>query len=136
MILNEEDAIERLESPLNLLNRLRSISEAKPRHPALPLAPPSISELIQDVDDKIITSKISASATDVLSDSLSMLKERLPEIQKAKDLAVVAFNMNKILIGISDAQRVKEETKPSVNFIFYKPRLRAEDDYEIINVSE
>jgi hypothetical protein len=51
MIITEEEVKERLDSPANLLNRLRSETNSRKKvtHPSIP---PSSSEIIEDLEEK------------------------------------------------------------------------------------
>lgn len=133
MILPESEAIERLESPSNLLNRLRaSINPHKSRKTQIPsIPPPTASEIIPDLDDKISYSSTKHKAMAIMNSAMDELKTRLPEVQRPEKLAAIAAEMGKIVIaqnnqGITD-NRIGQ-------IIVYSPRIVSEEQFEFVDV--
>lgn len=136
MILNESEVIERLESPLNLMNRLRDLSSdknSKSSRVSIPSLPPKSSEVIDNLDEKLAYGSIKSKAAGIMVSALDELKARLPEVTKAKELSSVAEQMNKIIT-------VQNEKGSDGNFkigqvIIYAPQVISEDNYDVIDIS-
>ena len=52
---------------------------------------------------------------------------------KARDLAGIAKDMSAVIKNIEPS---RDNDGPNVNFVFYSPKLRREDDFSIISVNE
>ena len=129
MILDTNDVNERLQSPRNLINQL---AVRQPQSRGLDLfTGPRSDELIPDVVDRIKESAVKTAALDVLHDSLINLKMRVSEIDRAKDLSVVALNMKRILTDDDS----KSKSGPQ-QIIVYKPIMNEITHYETITVSD
>lgn len=127
MILNDQEVQERLESPLNLLNRLRNLpGSRKTESPCLP----SSSDLIRDVDDKIKQGTIKSKAAGILADALDEIKLNIPNMRPEK-LTTVAREMNQILVSRGDQDRDK-----STQIIVYAPQVVNENIFETVHVKE
>src|SRR5215510_1459400 len=114
MILKDSDITARLESPLNLINRLNRVGI---KDNAMDIFVPSQvstdeSQVVDDPVNEIIDEKkirlglIKNSAMDVLQDSLRNLKTRLPEVTKVRDLSSIARDMKIILTEDEDLKKV------------------------------
>ena len=132
MLYTDEDVQERVSSPLNLLNRLRTAVNKKPSTPCLPA--PSISDLIPDINEKVEENltDVRKQASKILTATLKELEARIPDIQKPEKLAQIAVEMNKVLVTRDD--RDKEDKTPRV--IVYAPQVINENVFETIHVSE
>lgn len=130
MILSNEEVQERIESPLNLLNRLRSRSQSSGDSPCLP---PKSQDIIPDIDEKLNSSveSVRKKAAAILSSTLDELKQRIPDVQKPEKLAQIAAEMNKVLVSRDE----KSENKTS-QIIVYAPQIREENNFETIVVNE
>ncbi len=132
MILPDEEVIERMESPLNLLNRLKSItnphSNKTPTHPALP---PKSSDIIPDIDEKIGFGSVKSKAMGIMSEAMNELKTRLPEVQKPESLARIASEMGKVVSGM---QEKADSDRRVGQIIIYAPRILTEREFEAIDV--
>lgn len=128
MILTDEQIQERVESPLNLLNRLRTAT--KTTLPSLPA--PAANDLIDNLEDKIKVGKIKGEAAVIMADALRELKHRLPDCNKPEQLARVAETMNKIVEARQDRER--EDKAPQV--IVYAPQVIQESYFETVHVRE
>jgi hypothetical protein len=132
MILNDEEVKERMESPINLMNRLKNVSKAR-QIPSMPeYKPPSSKDLIPDLDDKLADGTLRSKAAGIASAALSELSLRIPEIQKPEKLAQIAAEMNKILMTRQD--RDDDDKRPQV--IVYAPQVTHESHYESVVVNE
>lgn len=136
MILTDEDIQERIESPLNLLNRLKSsLTKATTPHPSsgIPSLPPKASDIVDDLEDKIKNSSARTKAMSIMVAAMDELKLKLPEVQKPEKLAQIASEMNKIISahdnkqggGISNSQ-----------IIVYAPQVQRLSNFDIIDVAE
>jgi len=132
MILTEEQIQVRIESPMNLLNRLNSLGSAKKN--IIPCMPPKITDVMKDVDEKLASQSNSAKhkALDIMNAAMDELKIRIPEI-KAEKLAAVAGEMNKIVNAENNKNR-DGVNMPQI--IVYSPTFNQETNYETIHVSE
>lgn len=131
MILSEIEVRERLESPMNLLNRLKSISSQRTTIPSLP---PSSSEIINNLQEKIAFGSIKSKAAGIMSSAMDELKARLPEVQKPERLAQIAAEMSKVING-SQVKNEDNSTKIG-QVIIYAPQILPEEAFEIIRVNE
>ena len=128
MILTDDEIRERVESPLNLLNRLRSTTRSV-THPSLPA--PRSGDVIDNLDDKIKIGGVRNKAAVIMAGALAELELRLPDIQKPERLAQIAVEMNKVL-----QTRQDEQKNPTAQIIVYAPQVREESYYETIEVKE
>lgn len=132
MLLEESELQERLNSPLNLLNRLRKATN--PHKPTqLPALPPSSDEIIEDLESKISSGSIKNKALGLMTAAMDELKQRMPEVQKAEKLASIAAEMSKIVNNVE--QKNKDGDKPAAQIIIYAPRIMSEEDFDIIDIS-
>lgn len=127
MVLTDEEVKERIESPLNLLNRLKAASASPTRSPSLP---PTSEEIIGDLEDKIKVGKIKNEAAVIMADSLRELKANISNCKPEK-LAEIAERMNKIVSSASE--RDKEKTN---QIIVYAPQVINESYFESVLVRE
>lgn len=124
MLLSDEDVQERLESPLNLLNRLRNATTARATSPCLP---PTTKDLDLNVDEKLAVGKLRETAAGIMALSLEQLKQRIPEIQKPEKLAQISSEMNKIV-----QSREADEKRLPGQIIVYAPQVINENHFEEI----
>lgn len=142
MLLDEKEVAARLESPLNLMNRLRrqtsngvaifnvpSVSEGA----SSPLLPPKAEDLMSDIDDKIKGGAIQKKALAVLDASLSELEASVGDI-KPERLAGVASEMSKIILNVRESNR--SDSGERVQVLVYAPQIAARDTFEAIQVGD
>jgi len=134
MILDEREAIERFESPLNLLNRLKSGLSRHKSNTSIPSIPPSSSEIIEDLEEKLKYGGLKSKAADIMHDCLIELKNRITEVDKPTQLAAVAETMNKIISAEDKNKLNNNENKPQ--FIVYAPRFISEEHFDTIYVKD
>lgn len=127
MLLAESEMIERIESPLNLLNRLRKTTTPV-RHPSLP---PTSSELIPDLDEKVNYGSARSKAMGIMDMAMSELKNRIAEATKPKELAAIASEMSKI---ISNTNVRDNDDKPLAQIVIYAPNIVSESAFDVIDV--
>lgn len=145
MILDKNEVDARLESPDNLLNRLRRLtgqsqivslpsdSEVKNSPASSPLIPPPIDELVDNVKDKLATAECYAGAKEVLKDAINGLKLRVFEVDDPVKLSRIATDMGKIVNGFDEN---KKEKTGRVVPIIYRPVMLTENNFQSIHVNE
>jgi len=137
MLLNDEEIKERIESPLNLLNRLKtSLTRTIAPHtpvsiPSLP--PPSSSDIIDDLEEKISKSTVRSKAVGILTAAMDELKVRIPDVQKPEKLAQIAAEMAKVVSHQDNRNQGGEKLS---QIIVYAPQVQNIENYDIIDVAE
>ena len=140
MILEETEAVERLNSPLNLLNRLRDASSKHHRdsngNPAnlIPSLPPKVSDVIDDLEDKLAFGSIRLKASGIMIAAMDELRTRLPEVEKPEKLAAIAAEMSKVVNAKNENAHKDRDDKPQ--FLVYAPQFVNESHYETIHARE
>lgn len=132
MILEETEAIERFESPLNLLNRLKSQLSKSSQRSNIVSIPPSSKDIIADLDEKLKFSGLKTKAAGIMSDCLDELKTRVSEIRPER-LATVAAEMNKIVTAEADKNK---DLQSQPQFVVYSPTFITEDHFDTVYVKE
>lgn len=129
MILDEVEVLERLESPANLLNRLRRISE-----PVQPVSiPPSADNVIEDLEEKLKYGSVKSKATAIMNAAMDELRIRIPEVSKPEKLASIAAEMSKVV----NATQIRNENDVKIGqIIVYAPQVITEDRFEVIRLNE
>lgn len=127
MLLTDDDIQERIESPLNLLNRLRNASRA--HSPSLPI--PKSGDLIPDLDERL-GPDTKKQAAKIMGMALKELEMRIPDVQKPEKLAAIAESMNKVVMARED----KDKDKNAPQVIVYAPQVIQESHFETIVLKE
>jgi len=128
MLLTDEEIQNRIESPLNLLNRLKNASKA--HSPSLPT--PKANDLIPNLDERL-GPDVKKQAATIMSNALRELEMRLPEVQKPEKLAAIAKSMNDVLIARED----KDKASNAPQIIVYAPQVIQESHFgEVIVLKE
>ena len=140
MILNDDEIKERIESPLNLLNRLRttlnrasSIIPVPSGSTSIPQLPPKSSDIIENLEDKINNTTARSKAMSIMLSAMDELDKRIPEIQKPEKLASIAAEMSKV-ISHQDSRSAGD--KMTSQIIVYAPQVQSIENFEVIEVSE
>lgn len=133
MILNDTEVNERLASPLNLINRLKS--EMNKGNAMDTFMPPSVDDLIENVEDKLKLGSAHNRAISVLDDCVSALAGRIHEVDKAKDLSRIATDMSKVVNSIDEIRNGRDK-KGGSNLVIWQPIIMTETHYEVIQVRE
>jgi ATP phosphoribosyltransferase len=143
MILTDDEIKERIESPINLLNRLRRISPSsgaliprsgsigKPNHPSMP---PKAEDLVGDLEEKLQNSSARTKAMRLMSSAMDELEKRLPEVQKPERLAQIAREMSAV-ISHQD-QKNNNTANIGSQIIVYAPQIQPLESFEIIDIVE
>ena len=133
MLLAETDALERMESPLNLLNRLKSATSPKNIHSLIPSIPTDVSDIVDNLEKKIQAGALKSKASNIMSAAMDELLVKLPEVSKPENLARIASEMNKIV----NAEQAKSGDDNRVGQIMiYAPQLVSESHFDIIDAKE
>jgi len=82
MILNDDEIKERIESPLNLLNRLKSTVNRRSIPTQHPSIPPTAEDLVDNLEDKIKNTSSRSKASGILNAAMDELSLRIREVQK------------------------------------------------------
>ena len=134
MILNDIELANRLDSPDNLINRLRALTSSSKRearenrHPSLP---PTADELIDNLEDKLAISSVRSKANSVLAKALTELDNRITEADKPEKLARIAESMTKVV----ESTTPKHDKSVQIGqIVIYSPQARMEDDYDVIDI--
>ena len=139
MILEENEALERLESPLNLLNRLRrELNDGNPlnrksSNTQIISIPPTVDKLVEDLEEKLKYGTLKSKAAAIMSSALDELKAKLPEV-KTEKLSAIAESMNKIIVAQTTDKKDDNDNKPQI--IMYAPQFIHEEAFEVIHVRE
>jgi hypothetical protein len=134
MLLDEKEIRSRMESPMNLLNRLRSITNPHKNTNLIPTLPPTSDELIENLDDKIANTSTRSKATSLLNSAMTELEKRLPEVTKPEKLAAIAADMSKIVDRTTPVHNHDEVRAPQI--IIYAPQIVSEDNFNVIDVGD
>lgn len=132
MVLDDIEVTDRIDSPDNLVNRLRALTRpAKSLNNLIPTLPPTADDVISNLDEKLSGGSIKSKASKILLDAMNALEQNIESIDKPEKLARVAESMNKII----EAHTPKKETGPlAAQIIIYSPTPREEKEYPIIDV--
>ena len=131
MLLPENELRERLESPSNLLNRLKSITN--PHASNIPSLPPKSGDIIDDLEDKISIGSIKSKASSIMAAAMDELKTRLPEVHKPERLASIAAEMGKVINNIEAKPQAENRT---AQIIIYAPQIVSEDTFNVVDLSD
>ena len=141
MILNDDDVLARLDSPLNLMNRLKRIQGGD--SPCLPVPttaevvedyteavqPPSVDELIDNFENRITQGRIVETSLAVLDETITQLRFRLPEVEKPERLSRIATDVSKV---IDSFRTTKKESHGNAPILVWKPVMVNENYYESV----
>lgn len=130
MLLNDEEIQARIESPLNLLNRLRDTLNhaSKTQHPSLP---PKAEDVISDLESKINTTK--SKARDIMNLAMDELKTKIYEAKTPETLARIAREMSTV-VNNQDSNNSERELAGTI--VVYAPQVVNLENYNIVDVQE
>ena len=130
MLLSDEEIQERLESPLNLLNRLRIATT--PAVPAnIPCLPPKTEDLDIDVEGEVAVSQLRGKAARIMGRALTALEGRVQDIEKPERLARIAAEMHKVVSNTEDPNKAKTS-----QIIVYAPQIIQESHFQELTLKE
>lgn len=133
MLLPEHELKERLESPMNLLNRLKTATNPHKTN-IIPALPPTASEIIDNLNDKINNGSIKTKAMGLMNAAMDELKNRLPEVSKPEKLAAIAADMGKVVNGVE--QKNGNNDRPTAQIIIYAPQVVLEETFNMVELVE
>jgi len=132
MLLSDEEIQARMESPLNLLNRLKGSLSPSRKDSPIPSLPPSSDQIIEDLQEKINYGSIKSKAMGIMTSAMDELKARIPEVHKPEKLAQIAAEMAKV---VNNTQIKFEDRSKSAQIIIYAPQIVNEDQFDVIDMS-
>jgi hypothetical protein len=133
MILNDEQIKETMESPLNLLNRLKRVVHPSNKS-SIPSLPPTADQLIDNLEDKLDKSgSLKSKAASIMKSCMTELEKRLPEVQKPERLASIAAEMSKVVHASTNDDRGSNK---GAQIVIYAPIFKSEEQFEVITVNE
>lgn len=154
MLMNATDIKDRINSPSNLINRLDSIRGSSSKSSGMNIFGvgekessaviiPEIvgdinreeisQEVIDAVEDELKLGLVKSSARAVLGKTLDLLSERLPDVDKPKDLSRIATDMSRII----DTFTPKDENQGfKQQVIIYRPAVNHIGTYQEMHVNE
>lgn len=156
MILDQENAEDRLNSANNLINRLNLAVRSNKKSDSgaasqvmripqpssfdqqSPVLPPSADEIIDNIEHKLKMATAHDTALDVLVDTVNLLKHNLVNIDPTKPerLSRIATDMAKVAHVIDEVRNGNGKNNHGAPTIIYKPLMLQESNYQIIQVHE
>lgn len=164
MILSEKLAAERLASPLNLMNRLKSLSAATPKKDGMKIFFPSpaspirenktfapkpqapvnrdierpvleIENLIPNSDKQVELALAHDRALGLLNTAITTLATKLDDVKPERLPSVIAAT-SKVVESIrrERSEAAKQGANKEVHYHFYTPQQNKVTDYQIIDV--
>ena len=147
MIMTDDEVQIRLDSPLNLINRLRELEVRTPEIVSLPeyekhtkvAVPglnelPSIEDLIDNPEDRINLAGIKTASINTLRHTVELLSARVGDTEKPEKLCKIATDMIKVIDTINGDRREHHGNRPVVIF---KPMIVNEAIFgPVIHVNE
>jgi hypothetical protein len=154
MLISDQAAKEKLNSPLNLFNRLAELSQSTPRHnqrqnnqnglslfvPPSAVQPspdevPSLDGLLDNAETKIKLGLAHDKAVDLIHSAVSALHDKIDDI-KADKLPSVITSASKMIEGIRRERLEANKAKAGrdVHLHFYTPVQRQMETYQVIDV--
>jgi len=131
-VLSEEAVAKRIESPLNLFNRLRSTTKKDTTIVSIPS--PKAEDLIPDLEKRIDVAGSKSKALSVMNKVLNRLDKELDCIE-SKKLPSVVRDMATAIRSMEPEQTDKNNN--GVQFVIYQPMIMQEADFgEVIEVRE
>jgi hypothetical protein len=161
MLLNDDDALGRINSPSNLLNKLNNIRNGNKNSSSLDIfinskskainpfvsgdAKPvihadeneiTIDHIMGDADADIKLATAHTSAIDVMNSALEEMKLQISSMKPEKLPAVITA-AGKIVTDIRKEriESQKNRTNQNVHFHFYTPNQKSLNDYSVIEVN-
>src|SRR5215471_9756122 len=136
MILSDDEVTQRIESPANLLHRLKegiSKSRQHHNHSSIPSVPPTADKLIGDLDDKLKFGSIKVKASAIMSEALDELRNRMPDIAKPEQLARIATEMSKV---VTAQEQRPDDGVQRPQFVIYAPQFVSENHFDEMYVKD
>lgn len=133
-VLSDEDVIKRVESPMNLINRLRSTTKKENLIVSIPV-PPKANDIISNLDEKVTLGSSKTRALSVMNRVLGRLDDETTIANiKVERLPAIVAQMATAIKGL-EPEKDKEDNR--VQFVIYSPTIMKESDYgDFIEVKE
>lgn len=130
-VLSDDDVIKRVESPMNLINRLRSTTKKE----NLIVSIPKADDLVPSLNEKLTVGSSKTRALSVMNRVLGRLDDQTTiDNIKPERLPAIVAQMATAIKGL-EPEKDKEDNR--VQFIVYSPTLMQESDYgPVIEVKE
>jgi len=162
MIVNDKDAAARLNSPLNLINKLRdskknnamslfiptkkkeTLPEIPSFNPFSPQASPETSteeptklnDILENHESQIKLGLAHDKALDLLNRSVEMLSAKLDDVSAAKLPSVISAASKTVeSIRKERSEASKNNKDREVHYHFYTPSQKSVSEYEVIDVA-
>jgi len=135
MILEETEAIERFESPLNLLNRLKSELRTPHRNASSANIVSQVltsTDIIPNLDEKLSQGSLKSKAASIMNSALDELQIKLVDIQRPKELANIVESMSRVITAQNE--KIEADNRPQI--LIYAPSQVSEEHFETIYVKE
>jgi hypothetical protein len=151
MLLEEEELKRRIESPSNLLNRLRLAKLAMPSKPVSlpaslpiidivkqspsvhPALPPTSDDVVEDLNSKITIGSIKGKAMGIMSSALDELKAKLPEVGKPDKLSKIVADMSKVYDAVENRNATQAQ---AAQIIIYAPQIVSEEHFNVVDLGD
>jgi hypothetical protein len=126
--MSDEQVELRINSPLNLLNRLRALSPS-----VSPCLPPRAEDIVPNLNEKLSKKNLEHSAGEILGECLTELRNRVAEIRPAQ-IANVARQMSGIISDLND--RNGNSVNNGIQVVVYAPKTLDESDFDVVTVED
>lgn len=133
MLVAEAEVIQRVESPLNLLNRLRELSHTSHKTPIPTIPPPKTEDLIPNIDEKLATKNSQDKALSVMNKALHKLDMHVEELEP-KRLTAIIRDMSQTIKNLEPERDTILDNK--IQVVVYSPRQSSEEEFEVIESKE
>jgi hypothetical protein len=154
MIVSDSDAVARLNSPLNLINKLKSSSAKQPAKQAMELFTgplrkvnslpielpakdePNLDTILANNESQIKLGLAHDKSLNLLARAVDMLDAKLDDVNATK-LPAVVIAASKVVESIrrERLESSKNAKDREVHYHFYTPQQKVVEDYEVIEVA-
>jgi len=146
MIIKDEDAIKRLNSPLNLINKLKATRRGEamslfgigsPKKAAMAVqVKESLKDLIENSESQIKLKLVHDNALDLLHKATETLSTKLEDVRADKLPSVIAAASKTVeSIRKERIEATKNDKDREVHYHFYTPQQNKIEDYDVIDVT-
>jgi hypothetical protein len=154
MLLNDEELSKRLNSPMNLMNKLKETNKSKKAKEAMSIfipparpftemkikdtekeAHPSLDEILANNESQIKLGLAHDRSLNLLAASVELLSNKLDDVRADRLPSVIAA-ASKVVESIRRERNEasKNNKDREVHYHFYTPEQRKVSDYEVIDV--
>lgn len=136
MLLTDNEIEQRIQSPLNLVNRIKAPLAKKASNVY------EIDSLISDLDSKLALpkpvpdnrtekEKIADKSFGLMMKAMDSLDQRIEEVQKPEKIATIIRDLSQVIKNTDN----EVQQNNNLQFIFTVPMQRQENEYEIIETA-